>query len=490
MPQLTRRQLFSGVAVTAGAAALSPATAAAASTGSARTTDVVVVGAGLAGLSAARALTAAGRQVLVLEARDRVGGRTLNHPLPGGHVGDLGGTWIGPTQDAVAALAAELGLQTFAQVDDGDLVYYRSGVRMTFPSGGPTGGAPADPTILPDLLAVITLIDQMSTQVPVDAPWNAAQAEEWDSQTLDTWLREHTTNPETRTVASAAFNALFGGEAMEISLLYALWYTACAGDEDNPGTFERLIDVRDGAQARRFVDGAQTLSLRMAAQLGSRVQLSTPVRAITQTGSGVRVVSDRMTVQAKHVIVAIPPALAARIGYDPALPVARDSYLQRSPQGRLIKVEAFYDRPFWRDEGLSGAVVSDTGPAKICYDVTPADNALGGLLGFVGGDAARQWGDDHAALQKAVLAQFVTFFGPQAGAPREVAVQDWNDEIWSRGAPVNLLAPGTLTRDREAMWAPVGRVHWAGTETATYWHGYMDGAITSGQRAAQEVLHS
>jgi monoamine oxidase len=490
MPQLSRRQLFSGVALTAGAAALAPtSSAAAAGSPGDRTADVVVVGAGLAGLTAARTLTAAGRRVLVLEARDRVGGRTLNHPLPGGHVADLGGTWIGPTQNAVAALAKELGLATFPQVDDGDAVYWRSGVRTTYPSGGPTGGAPPDPTILPDLVAVLTLIDQMSASVPVDAPWNADQAEDWDSQTLDTWLREHTVSPQTRKVASGAFNALFGAEAREISLLYALWYVACAGDESNPGTFERLIDVQGGAQERRFVDGAQSLSLRMARALGSRVQLSTPVRSITQTGSGVRVVSDRVTVRAAHAIVAIPPTLAARIVYDPPMPTARDHYTQHSPQGRLIKVEAIYDQPFWRSAGLTGAVVSDTGPGKICYDVTPADNALGGLLAFVGGDAARQYGDDHAALKAAVVAQFAEFFGPQAARPREVAVQDWSDEIWSRGAPVHLLAPGALIQDRGAIWDPVGRIHWAGTETATYWHGYMDGAITSGQRAAQEVLH-
>jgi monoamine oxidase len=490
MPELSRRHLMSGAALAAGAAVLHPTLAAAAPapSGGTATADVVVVGAGLAGLTAARVLTAAGRRVVVLDARDRVGGRTLNHPLPGGHVADLGGTWIGPTQNEVAALAAELGLATFAQVDDGQAVYYRSGVRTTYPSGGPTGGAPPDPTILPDLVAVIALVDQMSQQVPVDAPWTADSAEEWDSQTFDTWLREHTVSPQTRKVASGAFEALFGGEAREISLLYALWYIACAGDESNPGTFERLIDVHGGAQERRFVQGAQSLSLRMAAALGDRVQLSTPVRTVTQTANGVQVAGDRLTVTAARAILAVPPTLAGRIQFDPPLPSARDGYTQRSPQGRLMKVEAVYPRPFWRDAGLSGAVVSDTGPGKICYDVTPADNSLGGLLAFVGGDEARKWGDDHEKLKAAVVAQFVTFFGSQAANPTDVVVQDWSDETWSRGGPVHLLGPGALTQDREAIWAPIGRLHWAGTETATFWHGYMDGAISSGRRAAAEVF--
>jgi monoamine oxidase len=494
VPEISRRQLVSGAAVAAAAVALQPTAAFAApapsGSGGTLTTDVVVVGAGLAGLTAARRLTKAGRRVVVLEARNRVGGRTLNHALPDGHVADLGGTWIGPTQNAVAALAAELGLQTFAQVDVGNALYNRDGVITPYPSGGPTGGAPPDPTILPDLVAVIALIDEMSTKVPIDAPWTADDAEEWDSQTLDTWLREHTVSPQTRKVASAAFEALWGGEAREVSLLYALWYVACAGDENNPGTFERLIDVQGGAQERRFVLGAQSLSLRMAAALGSRVHLSTPVRSVTQTASGVTVVSDRVTVRAARAILALPPALGARISYSPPLPSARDQYTQHSPQGRLMKVEAVYDRPFWRDAGLTGAVVSDTGPGKIVYDVTPADNSLGGLLAFVGGDEARRWGDDHRALTRAVLQQFVAFFGPAAASPRETVVQDWSDEVWSRGGPVHLLGPGALTQDRAAIWAPIGRLHWAGTETATYWHGYMDGAISSGERAAAEVLHA
>ena len=485
---LSRRQFVSGAAaVAATATALRPG-AASAAPASALTADVVVVGAGLAGLTAARRLVAEGRSVVVLEARDRVGGRTLNAPLGDGHAADLGGTWIGPTQNAVAALADELGLKTFAQYDEGDNVYYADGRRSTFASGGPTGGAPLDPLILTDLVRVVTALDEMAAQVPVAAPWDAADAQEWDSQTLDTWLRANTTMEQTREVASAALNALFGAEARELSLLYTLWYVAAAGDEQTPGSFERLINVTGGAQERRFVDGAQTMSLRMAQALGDRVHLSTPVRHVTSTADGVVVVSDRVTVRASRAILALPPNLAARIDYEPPLPTARDHYTQHSPQGRLMKVEAVYDRPFWREDGLTGAVVSDTGPAKICYDVTPASGAPGGLLAFVGGDEARRGGDDHAALTEEVLAQFVTFFGEQAGSPQKVLVQDWSDEVWSRGGPVHLLGPGVLTQDRTALWAPVGRLHWAGTETALYWHGYMDGAITSGQRAATEVL--
>ncbi|MGH9058136.1 MAG: flavin monoamine oxidase family protein, partial [Acidimicrobiales bacterium] len=161
---------------------------------------------------------------------------------------------------------------------------------------------------------------------------------------------------------------------------------------------------------------------------------------------------------------------------------------QRLAQGTLIKVEAFYPRPFWRDAGLTGAAVSDTGPAKTTFDVSPADNSFGGLLGFVGGDEARRYTGSPGALEKAVLANFTTYFGSQAASPTSVVVQDWSAEEWTRGCPVAVAGPGTLTEYGPALRAPVGRIHWAGTETATYWHGYMDGAVSSGERAAAEIL--
>lgn len=486
---VTRRRLLTVTAVAAGAAAL-PRVAAQAAPGAGLPvvhTQVVVVGAGIAGLVTARRLRAEGVEVIVLEARDRVGGRTLNVVGASGAVGDLGGTWVGPTQNRVVALAAELGLEIFDQVDDGDALYYGQGRLSTYSDSGPTGGAPNDPTLLADLALVVTLIDRMSTEVPVDAPWDAPKAQEWDDQTLATWLAANTVNPQIREVASAAFNALVGAETRECSLLYALWYVACAGDENTPGTFERLINIREGAQARRFVTGAQSLSLRMAAQLGDAVRLSSPVRFIGQRETGVTVVSDTVVVEAERVVVAAPPALAARIDYSPLLPQARDFYAQHSPQGHLAKVEVVYPTPFWRAAGLSGAVVSDTGPGKIVYDATPKDGRVGTLLVFVGGDAARQYAGRPQEMRDAVVANLVTYFGAEAASPAETTVQEWGGQQWSRGGPVHVLGAGVLTQYREAIVAPVGRIHWAGTETAGYWHGYMDGAVRSGERAAVEV---
>jgi monoamine oxidase len=273
-------------------------------------------------------------------------------------------------------------------------------------------------------------------------------------------------------------------------LLYTLAYIATATDGKSPGTVERLIDTRGGAQAKRFVEGAQMISIRLAHHIGhDRVVLNSPVRKIEHAKSHVTVVSDKVTVRAKYVIVAIPPALAQRIYYDPILPALRDGVTQRLPQGTLIKVEAFFDKPWWRDNGLTGAAVSTVGPAKTTFDVSPKDGKIGGLLGFVGGDEARKYAGRPKALEAAVLHNFSTFFNKGKKIPRHtsIVVQDWSAEEWTRGCPVAIAAPGTVSEYKDHVVKPVGRIHWAGTETSTYWHGYMDGAVRSGQRAAHEV---
>jgi monoamine oxidase len=488
---VTRRRALGAAAAASAAAALPDAAEAAKKR--LKRADVVVVGAGLSGLTAARDLVAGGKSVVVLEARKRVGGRTLNHDLGGGHVTELGGQWIGPTQNRVAALAQNLGVATFPTFPDGENVYYARGQRSTFSDSGPLGSAPPDPVALADVVAAIAQIDDLATTIPVDAPWTAPNAAEYDGQTLETWLRANTswaTNAAFRNLAAVAFEAILGAEARDVSFLFTLFYVAAAGDEQTQGTFERLFNVKGGAQERRLVGGSQQLSLRLAAKLGRRVVLDSPVRKIAAGRRGtVRVESDRLTVEAKRAVVAVPPALVRGIEFVPGLPVAREGLLQRTAMGTMLKAEAIYDRPFWRADGLNGQAVSDTGPPTAIFDNSPPDGSVGVLLGFVAGDQLRTWrGRPAPERRAAVLDVFVRCFGSQAATPREYIEQDWSAERWTRGGPVGLVAPGGLLMHGPALRAPFGPVHWAGTETSTYWNGYMEGAVRAGERAAKEIL--
>jgi monoamine oxidase len=489
----SRRGLVGGAAAAGAGAAIArvPGAEAAGRHGRTRRCDVAIVGAGFAGLTAARELRRAGKSVLVLEARKRVGGRALNKELAGGDISERGATFVGPTQDHILKLAEDLGVRKFPTFNKGDNVYVDSkGDRSTYSDTGPTGSAPPDPLILPDLARTVTKLDRMSLDVPVDAPWDAASAEEWDQQTFASWLLDNSERPEFRQlVSSAATRAIFGSEPPDLSLLFVLFYIAASGNEDNPGTFERNFNTRDGAQMWRLVGGSQRLCKKMARALGDRVILRTPVRAISHHQHGVTVHTRRFDVRAKHVIVAVPPTLAGRIAYHPRLPARRDQLTQRLPQGTLIKATAVYDTPFWRDAGLNGSVVSYEGPANTTFDDSPPDGSKGVVFGFIGGNAARSFADmSKADRRAAVLRNFRKYFGPKASHPREYFETNWSERTWTRGCPVAVAGPGTLTQFGPALRKPVGRIHWAGTETSTFWNGYMDGAVRSGKRAAQEIL--
>jgi monoamine oxidase len=490
--RFTRRRLIGSAAAGAAATAMPGGTAAAAKRpSSSRSADVVVVGAGLAGLTAAREVAKQGRSVLVLEARDRVGGRVLTHSLTGGGYSELGAMFTGPTQDHIQALASDVGVGTFPTYNTGNNVFVGGdGRREEFPSDTPLGTAPADPLVAPDIALAVGQLDEMAKDVPVDEPWTSSHAGEWDRQTLDTWLREHTSgNPEFMAVVSAATEAIFGAEGGELSLLYTVYYIAASGNEDNQGTFERNFNTADGAQETRFDGGAQTVPLRVASELGNSVLLNAPVRRIDHTSSGATVHSDGFQVTGKRAIVAVPPTLAGRIFYDPPLPPLRDQLTQRMPEGTLMKFEAVYDNPFWRGKGLTGQVVSEPGPVKVTFDVSPESGSPGIMMGFIGGHEARVWEERSAGDRRAaVLEQFAHFFGDEALNPRDVVEFNWSTEVWTRGCPVAVLGPGTLTDFGAALREPVGRIHWAGTETSTYWNGYMDGAVRSGERAAAEAL--
>jgi monoamine oxidase len=415
----------------------------------------------------------------------------LSETIGGGDVVDVGGTFTGPTQDRIQALAREVGVGLFPTYNTGNSVFVGAdGRREEFPSDTPLGNAPLDPLVAGDIALAITQLDAMARSVPVDRPYAAPQALEWDRQTLDTWLRTHSSgSAEFMAVVSAATEAIFGAEPRDLSLLYVLFYIAASGNAANPGTFERNFNTAGGAQEQRFAGGAQLVPLKVAAALGDRVVLSSPVRSIRQDAGGVTVVSDTVTVTAGHAVVAMPPALAQRIDYQPGLPAIRDQLTQHMPQGSLIKFEAIYDRPFWRAKGLNGQVVSERGPVKTTFDSSPERGMPGVLLGFVGGHEARAWGQrPEAELRAAALRNLADAFGDEALSPRRTLIMNWAAEPWSRGCPVAVLGPGTLVDFGSALRTPVGRIHWAGTETSDYWNGYMDGAVRSGERVAGEIV--
>jgi monoamine oxidase len=497
--QISRRTLLGSAAAAAGAAAVTGATGAAdaadaaAATGrgtpvrGTRKADVIVVGAGLSGLTAARRIAAAGRSALVLEARDRVGGRTLNHALGGGKVVEIGGQWIGPTQDHLAKLAKELGVKTFKTYNTGNYLFYENG-KLT-PYNGAVNPIPPDITAGVGLAKVILQMNAMAKTVPLQAPWTAPNAGDWDGQTFETFKRAQGLTTGGANLLDLGIESVFACEPRDISLLHVLFYTHSAGNETTPGTFDRLISTGGGAQDSRFVGGSQLVSIRAAKTLGKRVLLSQPVRRIVQSRRGVTVHTDTLTVKGKAVIVTGPPSLTGLIRYEPDLPALRAQLLQRFPQGSAIKVEVSYPHPFWREHGLAGQVTSDTGPIKLTFDNSPPDGSPGVLLGFVEGHEARVFSTlSPAERRRRAIACFVRYFGSQAAHPRGYIEMNWSLEPWTRGCYGGYAPPGVLTDYGHALRAPVGRIHWAGAETSDYWNGYMDGAVRSGERAAREAL--
>lgn len=491
---LTRRGLLGAGAAAAGAAVTGGSADAASRRPRRRprprSADVVVVGAGLSGLMAAREVAAAGRSVLVLEARDRVGGRTLNRQLDRDTVVEIGGQWVGPTQDVLLGLARTLGVDTFPTYNTGDYLYHRDGTGTRYTPDTPLGAIPPDVGAA-EAFAAMTALDQMAATLPLDAPWTAPRAAEWDAQTFETWKLANTVTPGGRFLLDLTLQAIWAAEPRDVSLLHVLMYIRGAGNETTGGSLTRLVNTAGGAQESRFVGGSQRVSLELARALGRRrVVLGAPVRRIAQRRGGVTITADRIgTVKARRVIVTAPPAVSAFIDHDPVLPAARAQLLQRFPQGNAIKCMAVYDEPFWRADGLAGQVTSDGDPVRITFDNSPPDGSPGVMLGFIEGHAARVWSRRPAAERRAaVLRNLATYFGSKAASPRDYVEMDWASERWTGGCYVGFTGPGVLLDYGEALRAPVGRIHWAGAETATIWNGYMDGALRSGIRAAKEAL--
>jgi monoamine oxidase len=442
--------------------------------------DYCVVGAGFAGLTAALRLKQAGRSVALLEARDRVGGRTYTEVLSDGSWIDRGGAWIGPGQDRIYALMSEFEVPAYKQYIAGESMMIVDGKQHRYAGAIPWT---MSPWATMNLGVGLIKVRQMCRSIPLQAPWQARKAADWDQISLAAWLDKNLLSQQARSMLDMALAGPSTSAASEVSLLWVLYQMASGGGPDF------VVSSKDGAQDSRPVGGMGAIYRPMAAELGDALQLSQPVRNIAQDADGVTVHSDDLTVRARRVIVAIPLAIASQIGYEPMLPIDRFLLHQRMPSGAIVKTSVIYHEPFWRADGLSGQTALPGSVATLTIDACTETGTPGVMCVITEGPAARRMGQLAEADRKAaVVRELVDRFGDKARSPIGYHEQDWSVERYSGGGMISHAPTGVLTEFGGALREPCRRIHWAGTESSAVMCGWVDGAIRSGERAAKEVL--
>lgn len=443
-------------------------------------TEAVVIGAGYSGLAAALRLQDLGIDVTVLEASDRVGGRILTEQRSGQPPVDHGGQWAGPTQTHLLSLARRFGCATYDTWDAGDhLEIWHDGSQVPYRGAGPTSGPGID-----EYNRITTRLDAMARCVDVESPWQTPGFAAWDAQSVEDFFVAETNDGDAHARLALFVEGLWCAEPREISLFHLLFYMAAAGGHD------QLMDTQGGAQESRFCDGAAAPALAIAELLGERVRLADPVHRVDYSQDGVTVTTADAIIRARRAIVTVPPTTLGAIEFSPALPASRQGWMAGNSMARVAKIHAFYPTPFWRADGLAGiATLYDDGPVGVIFDNSPPDGSAGALVGFVYGDRVERWAAmDADERRAAALGSLASVVGARALNPTDYTEKNWAQDPYVGGGYEAFVAPGTWTAHGRRGWRePTDSLHWAGTETASEWNGYMEGAISAGYRAAEEI---
>ncbi len=477
--KLTRRTAIKILSVgTAGALAHPPANLSLGSDRKEQQADVLVIGAGFAGLTATRNLQRAGKKVVVLEARDRVGGRVMRGTIAGYPI-DVGGMFVGPTQTKLIELIKEFGLHTAPIFERGKGVIELNGMHV-LAEGEDLG---LDSRTQAEYDRLVAKLDALAAQVSLEEPWKTPDAEALDEITLEEWIRIATPNETLRAFFRSQARINLAADSYAVSFLFFLFYLKSS---DN---FETLNGYKNGAQAMIVKETIYEVAARIGAELGTSIILQAPVRAVKQDATGVTVVCDKGTWRAEYAIVAVPLPLSVRMAFEPPLPPQRDILAQHMPMGSVIKCLVAYEKPFWRARGLNGLTWTDTGPSVAFTDISPNERGPGFLVTFIEAHNAMKWtGRPVEERKKLIVERVSSLLGPEGAYPIDYIDHDWPAEQWSRGCYEPYTGPGVLTTVGKYIREPHGKIHWAGTETSSKWMGYVDGAIRSGERAGQEIL--
>ncbi|XP_022092083.1 amine oxidase [flavin-containing] B-like [Acanthaster planci] len=450
-----------------------------------RRRDVIVVGGGISGLSAAKLLQEQGQNVLVLEARSRVGGRTYTVRDPAFQYLELGGAYIGPTQNRIIRVAKELGIQNQIVNEKERTINFRHGKAHAFyPDALPT--FPGFLALL-DINNAFRLIDLYGEEIPAAAPWDAPHAVEWDSMTLQSWADATCWCQFTKDAITIICRVDFGVEPCNLSFLFFLWVMKAGGG------LQRNISTTNGGQERRFVGGSMQISERLAENIGKEnVLLDKVVSNVAQTENGVKVTTRNGDVfESSYMISAVPITLLGRIYFQPPLPPLKSQMIQCLPMGSVIKTFMFYKRNFWRALDFNGSVVGSEGPIVGTFEDIKPDGSHPALMGFINGIKARTLCLlTKEERKKAICEYYAKAFGTdEALHPINYMEHNWMEEEFSGGCYVATTPPGVLTQFGRVLREPMGRVYFAGTETSITWPGCMEGAVAAGERAAREILH-